>query len=129
MSLHKRSRTVVIISSNQLTDNEIDVALFKKGYTVEFYRALHLIPAVSIRTGKYRAVIVDDDSKDSLMPSGYHQVRSLKLMSASQTSFIFIASYNMETVQRAVDAGFDEYLAKPVSAEEIISVLKKMNKP
>lgn len=121
-----KSRPLLVVEDNEINRAVIGAQLSKLGYQAEFAEN-GKIGLEKWRSGSYAAVLVDGQ-----MPvmDGYEMAQALRLEELQgrlgRAVLIGITANALKgDAERCLDAGMDDYLAKPVSIADLQSTLEK----
>lgn len=70
------------------------------------------------------AVVIDGNLFNSCVSDDYIQQFHT---SSTQPLFVLTSWFKMNPLKQAIELGFDEYLSKPVTTEQLIGLFKKYN--
>lgn len=118
--IHKRQ---IIVGGNVDTLGGKNItALQDAGYQVVFASDRHEVQAKCTDSAGTAAIIIDGDLDGFLPQCVSFSKRNCKVI---PPVLILISKFRISAVAHALQEGFDEFLAKPVGEEELLSVLKK----
>lgn len=116
---------IIVGGTIETLDRKIITALQDAGYQVVFACNNKELLAGLTQSANTVAIIIDGDRDSfSLIPISYRK----KHRTTFSTVLIFTSRFRITAVAHALQEGFDEFLAKPVGKEELLSVIRKAEK-
>ncbi len=116
---------VVVIDHDAANAEELKDFLQSEGYQVKVATD-PVVKIEGIADANQTLAVLFDHQGDALETSKI--LRSLRAQFGKDTMMVFMHEFSVEAVKSAVAAGFNEYLAKPVGHEALLSLLSKRKK-
>lgn len=118
------SQRQIMIGGDEHTLSESTKSGLKaEGYHITFCEDLMDLNNKASESGSVCALIVDGDTK------AFTQIKMLSEAFAKRQSkrplLLLTAHYSLTAIAKALQAGFDEFLAKQVGEEELIALINK----
>ncbi|MDD4226136.1 MAG: hypothetical protein PHU98_07095 [Mariniphaga sp.] len=117
--IHKKQ--IIVGGTTETLGSETITALQKVGYRVVFAFSGKEVTKLSVNNDNIVAIIIDRDQNDF---SPVSQPVEKFCITRIAPLFILISEFRMSAVALALQEGYDEFLAKPVGADELLSILK-----
>jgi len=117
--IHKRQ--IIVGGTAETLGYEIISALKKAGYKVVFASSRNEVTKLSENYDNIVAIIIDGDQNDF---SPVSQPVEKFCITRITPLFILISEFRMSAVALALQEGYDEFLAKPVGADELLSIVE-----
>jgi DNA-binding NtrC family response regulator len=121
--IHKRQ--IIVGGSVDTLGGKNITALQDTGYQVVFASDSNEVQVKCTDSAGTVAIIIDGDMDGFLSHSASLNKHNCKVISPV---LILISKFRISAVALALQEGFDEFFAKPVGEEELLSVLKKADK-
>jgi two-component system, sensor histidine kinase len=119
-------RRILIVEDNADAREALRVLLELEGHTVE--AAAEGLKAIEIASAKVPDIALVDIGLPGL--DGYGVARELRKLSGRRSVLIALTGYGQpEDRRRALDAGFDEVLVKPVDPAALTTLLATLEIP
>lgn len=116
------SKYVLIVDKDTSHSSELSTVLLAEGYGVIMVDDLNVMLRIKTEKETVVAVLFDYEGQDSTLISHLMQLRE---NFGSSTLMVLMQKFSVEAFRAAVAAGFNEFLAKPVGREELVSLIKR----
>ena len=115
---------MIILGDINTLDNQAESSIIEDGFEVFYASSFLHLKSIYNAYENVKVIIVDGDAENQMMEQNLKQKFSMK---EDNTLLIFISEYRFSAFARAFQAGFDEFLAKPISKEALCALLKRTN--
>jgi CheY-like chemotaxis protein len=116
---HSARRAILVVDGDVQIRRLLELSLRNAGFDV---RAVATATEALSAVGDQRPDLIVSDARLDGGPDGFELCRQIKKRTDGRSiAFVFLAEQTVETKLRGVEAGADDFLAKPVYVQEVVA--------